>query len=429
LASFNVEKLFVSKIIQEQDMSEVIDIPSYFLDDADYRSAYEFIRTYYSEIGSVPTQRVFMADFQTAAGSPLKLVEVDEPWEDLRKRLNLQYIKGVLVENLDQFNNAFEDDRIDDAINFLGTTLAKVHTSIPNSRDVDVSQNGSERLQRYLERRNNPGTLVGVPTGFPTIDRATQGLQPGQLVTLTGLAKASKSTLAMKIAMSIQEAGYRVLYLTYEQTVEEQERRLDAYRAGFNDNLLNSGSIDHENWQKLQEAVQETAELPPMMISQDCATLSAISAKAEAFEADVVVIDGVYMLEDEKGEPKGSPAALTNIVSGLKNFAMNKDKCVLAVTQSTPARTKGETLNNDSIMGSRSFIQYSNVVIGIERTENSEMRKMKILLSRSCSPCEIVLLFNYDTGEFLEIEGFDLEDDLDQELIDEEYKQKFTGGF
>jgi hypothetical protein len=98
LASFNVEKLFVSKIIQEQDMSEVIDIPSYFLDDADYRSAYEFIRTYYSEIGSVPTQRVFMADFQTAAGSPLKLVEVDEPWEDLRKRLNLQYIKGVLLK-------------------------------------------------------------------------------------------------------------------------------------------------------------------------------------------------------------------------------------------------------------------------------------------------------------------------------------------
>jgi hypothetical protein len=108
-------------------------------------------------------------------------------------------------------------------------------------------------------------------------------------------------------------------------------------------------------------------------------------------------------------------------------MAMRRSICIVAVTQSTPARTKGETLNNDSIMGSRAFIQYSNTVIGIERTEDPKMRKMKILLSRSCAPCEIVLMFDYDTGQFVELEGFDLDDDIDQELMNEEYGTAFSG--
>lgn len=428
VATFNVEKLFVSKIIQDQDMTEVADVPPYFLNDPDYRKAFEFIRNYYAEIGSVPTQRVFMADFKTEEGKPLKLIEVDEPWEDVKRRIERQYVAGVLSEQMDLFSDAYDAGDIDAAVNILGVAASKAHTAIPNPRDEVVSETGEKRLERYLERKNNPGTLVGAPTGFPTIDRATQGLQPGQLVTVTGLAKASKSSLAMKIAMNIQESGLRVMYLTYEQTVDEQTRRLDAYRAGFNDNLLNSGKIDHDQWIALQEGIKRTEELPPMLISEDCMTVTSIGAKIDVFKPDVVIVDGVYMMEDERGEAKGTPLALANIVSGLKFLAMRRSICIVAVTQSTPARTKGETLNNDSIMGSRAFVQYSNVVIGIERTEETKMRKMKILLSRSCPPVEIVLLFDYDTGEFTELEGFDLDDDIDRELADED-ASVFSGGF
>jgi archaellum biogenesis ATPase FlaH len=420
--------MFVSKIIQDQDMKEVADVPPYFLNDENYRKAFEFIRNYYAEIGSVPTQRVFNMDFKTDNGKPLNLIQVDEPWEDIKKRVERQYIAGVLTENLEHFNKAYDDGDIDAAVNILGVTVSKAFSAIPNPRDEDVSTTGADRLERYLERKNNPGTLVGAPTGFPTIDRATQGFQPGQLITITGLAKASKSTLAMRIAMTMQEAGMRVLYLTYEQTVEEQTRRMDAYRAGINENLINSGQLDHDQWKALEESVHTTGALEPMMISEDCMTVTSIGAKIDVFKPDVVIVDGTYMMEDERGEAKGSPMALANIVSGLKFLAMRRSICVVAVTQSTPARTKGETLNNDSIMGSRAFVQYSNTVIGIERTEDTKMRKMKILMSRSCAPCEVVLLFDYDTGEFTELEGFDLDDDIDRELMDEN-ESAFSGGF
>lgn len=413
MKSLNVEKLLISKIIQERSLTEVADVPPYFFSDPDYRDALEYIRKEYSENGNVPTIREFKVDCPKIA-----LVEVPEEWGSLVKRLEHQYISAVLAENLDRFTDAFEEGNIEEAVNILGVTVSKAHTAIPNTRDVDVTKNGDKRLERYLERRNNPGTLVGIPTGFPTIDKATQGLQKGQLVTVTGLAKASKSTLAMLMAMAIQEAGHRVLYLTYEQTVEEQERRLDAYRAGINDNKLNSGVMTDEEWNRVKEAVHRTEDMTPMVISEDCMTVTAIGAKCDTEQPDVVIVDGTYMLEDENGQEKGTAAALANIVAGLKFLAMRRKICIVAVTQSTPARTKGETLNNDSIMGSRAFVQYSNVVIGIERTDDHGLRKLKVILSRSCSPCEVALLWDYDNGDFQELEGVELGSESDRELED-----------
>lgn len=414
MATFDINKIFISKILHERDITEVADIPSYFIDEGIYRDAFEYIRQYYAEHTQVPTIRVFQADCPKAV-----LVNADEPWSDIIKRVNEKYVNGIFNVEMSKVVGAYEAGDTDSAINFLGVLVSKVHTAVPNKRDVDVTQTGDERLARYQERRDNPGTLVGIPSGFPTIDRATQGFQEGQLVTVTGLTKASKSALAMLFAMSAQEHGKKVMYLTYEMTVDEQTNRLDAYRAGINDNKLNNGDLSSENMASLKKGIHVTENLPAMMISEDCMTVTAIGAKCDTFDPDIIIVDGTYMLEDEHGEAKGSPQALSNIVSGLKFLAMRRKICVIAVTQSTPARTKGETLNNDSIMGSRAFAQYSNVVIGIERTEDAKMRKLRIILSRSCAPCDTMLEFDFDTAVFQEIEGYDMDEELEKMLENE----------
>lgn len=419
--TFNVEKLVISKIIHTGSLKEVGDIQPFFFDNAKCREAFVGIREHFNEHGSVPTAREFRVDYPEV---PL-LKSVDEAWSSLTKRLTHQYLIGVLNENLDEVGKAMENGNAEEAINFLGMTLTKVHTSVVTSRDVDVTENGHERLERYLERRANPGKMIGIPTGFPTLDKATLGFQGGQLITLTGLAKASKSTAAMLFAMAAQEDGKKVLYCTYEMSVEEQERRLDAYRAGFNDNKLLSGRFDAEDEKKLKLGIEKTASLPKMIISQDCKTISALNAKVEQEDPDLIVIDGAYLMDDEYGEPPQSPQALTHIVKGLHNLAMARNKVVLAVTQSTPARTKGETLNTDSIMGSRAFVQYSYCVIGIERTEDVCVRRLKIIMGRSYAPCDVMIKFDYDTGDFQELEGWNDDEEYDGDEKDDDFDQYY----
>lgn len=417
MATLNVDKLFVSKLIQDGDSAPIKEVEPYFLFDPEYRKAYEYIRTYFAEHGTLPSLRVMQSDIPNAP-----IVKVTEPWEDIIKRIQEKYVHGIMTENLDLIEAHRLEGNTKEAINLLGVLASKVHTAIPNKRDVDVTKTGEERLARYLERRDNPGTLVGIPTGFPTIDRATQGLQKGQLITVTGLPKASKSVIAMLFAMAAQEAGMKVLYLTYEMTCDEQTNRLDAYRAGFNDNKLNSGDISTEDLKKLKEGLDYTASLPPIIIAEDVMTISAIGAQCDIHDPDIVIIDGMYMMEDEQGEAMGTPMALAHIVAGSKFLAMRRKICIVGITQSTPARTKGETLNNDSIMGSRAFIQYSNTVIGVERVPDDKlMRKLKIIMSRSCAPCEVMLQFDFDTAMFME------DPDYLAEAGDEDLEDMFRG--
>jgi hypothetical protein len=69
-------------------------------------------------------------------------------------------------------------------------------------------------------------------------------------------------------------------------------------------------------------------------------------------------------------------------------------------------------------MGSRSFAHYSKVVIGIERPEEDvDMRKIKILLSRSSPNVAFMADWDYDTATFQENAEF-LLGEGDQELAD-----------
>lgn len=417
------EKLLVSKIIQEHSFAEVADIQTHFFSPGAYREAFQYIKDYFADHGEVPAKRVISNDLPM-----LKLIEVDVPWSDLLKRVTDKYLISVVDGQLDKAAQAMEDGDLDGVVNLLGSLVGKIHNEVPTSRDVDVTQNGDERLAEYLDRKNNPQAIVGITSGFPSIDRATQGFRDGQLITLTGLPKSSKSVLAILFGMAAQEAGKKVLYITYEMTCEEIYERIDAYRAGINDMKLLSGNLTDEEYAKLRKAVHQSENLPAMIISQDCMTVSAVGAKIDLHKPDLVIIDGTYMMEDEEGYDKNTSFALANIVSGLKSMAMNRDKPIIAVTQSNPDRAKGGKLNEDSIAGSRAFIQYSNVVLGVERTDDMKVRKLKSIMVRRGVATECAVLMDFDNGRFEELEGVELDDDMDRELDDDE-ETEFSGNY
>jgi hypothetical protein len=70
-------------------------------------------------------------------------------------------------------------------------------------------------------------------------------------------------------------------------------------------------------------------------------------------------------------------------------------------------------------MGSRAFVQYSYCVIGIERTEDVCVRRLKIIMGRSYAPCDVMIKFDYDTGDFQELEGWNDEEDDDGDETDD----------
>ena len=65
----------------------------------------------------------------------------------------------------------------------------------------------------------------------------------------------------------------------------------------------------------------------------------------------------------------------------------------------------------------------------MERTEDVKVRKFKILMTRRGAPAETLVLMDFDNGVFTEIEGVELDDDFDRELMGDDDETEFAGNY
>jgi replicative DNA helicase len=190
---------------------------------------------------------------------------------------------------------------------------------------------------------------------------------------------------------------------------EEQEERIDSIMAGISHSRLRSGTLTKDEWTKLERSVKEIAALPPMTLSADASytsTLSGIAAKIDAVQPGIVFVDGVYMMQDEQGQPAGSPQALTNLTRGFKRLAMNRRLPINISTQvltSKMSKTKGITA--DSIGYSSSFQQDADNIIGVLPTEDENVQEISIVLSRNCPKLKVYVAWDWETGQFEELQS------------------------
>ena len=99
----------------------------------------------------------------------------------------------ILKQSFDESTNV--DDLIDDA-------QSKVYAAIQNNVKRDVQDIGSiiNSVLNNLEELQNTTGLSGVPSGYPTIDRITQGWQKSDLIILAARPSVGKTAFALNIA-------------------------------------------------------------------------------------------------------------------------------------------------------------------------------------------------------------------------------------
>lgn len=398
------EKLLISRIIQDRDLKEVADagISPAFFQDPDNRRVFHAIMRHKGTYGEVPSLTAIKTDFPT-----YKFVKVDDSMAYLLDQIRELHTLALLEQGLAESVDAHEANDSKAAMAALSKTLQAIASAVPNGRDTDLTVTGTERLARYLALKDLPDGLRGIPTGFATIDRATQGLQKEQLVTFVGPPKAGKSTLLLLAAMAAHLFGVKVLFIGFEMSNEEQEERYDSIRAGIAHARLRNGTLTKNEWAKLEKAIREIEQMPSFILSSDsmnATTLSGVEAKIDTHKPDIVIVDGIYMMQDELGEAQGSPQALTNLTRGFKRLAKNRQLPILISTQVLEWKmNKKKGITSDSIGYSSSFAQDSDVILGVEKTDDDSINKIKVVLARNCPPLETYCQWDWSTGKFEEL--------------------------
>lgn len=385
----------------------------------DDRTVWEFLVRHHAKFGEVPSAQLVRQNYPAYSvynvRDGLEAV-VDAVVKQHRKRSVVDLLQG----SVGQLNADPEDP--DAVLDFMRRGLAETDAETPTTNTTDLSQTGDERLARY-EQIAAGGGLMGLPTGFPTIDQATAGLQGGQLVTIVASPKTGKSQLALRIAHQIHRAGRTPFFQSFEMGNGEQEQRHDAMAAGISYDRLRRGILTAPEMKRFTDMLKSMDGQPPFILSDSSmgTTIGALSAQVAQHSPDVVFIDGVYLMIDEVTGEANTPQALTNITRGLKRFAQRIDRPVVITTQALLWKMKGNKVTAASIGYSSSYFQDSDVLLVLERPEDDfdGSRVLKVEESRHCGRVRADLVWDWDNAVFEESARDGHAEDDEEEGADE----------
>ena len=330
----NKEQLLLSKVIETRDLTKLFERnvnDSWFMDNED-RKVWSLLKSHFTKYGECPSLDVVTENFPT-----YKVVEAQDSIDYLLDEIVARRRKIATITMVGEAIDQLEKERDHEAalISLQRGIVKLEEEGLTTSTDIDITENPLALWDDYMFRKNNPG-LLGVPTGFPTIDKATNGLQNGQLIIIVAPPKTGKSTLALQIAQNIHLKGSTPMFQSFEMTNQEQLSRYVAMRARVSHTRYQSGSLTDEEESRVKaklRAISEMREKFWLVGALEGATVSAVASKIQILQPDVVFIDGMYLMIDENGEKPGSPQALTNITRSLKRLAQRVNKPVVISTQ------------------------------------------------------------------------------------------------
>lgn len=412
------EHLLISKIVQTGSVQEIIEsgLRAYHFDSS-FAEVYSWMLDYWREYSVVPTARVVKQKY-----GDLQLVNAEaEPFARLIDEIYDAYRRKHLILSVTAATPALNNNNTEEAARILSEGLQKASMEMAHLRDVDIIKNWEERIQRYKEMQETPNFLRGLPSGFNGLDRITAGFRPQQLVTFVGEAKKGKSLMTLIMANAAHMHGVSPLYVSFEMSIEEQEARLDALLANVSHTKILRGNLTLSELERIEKAIKIRKNMHPFYMTEDTASLTTVSAlagKIQQYRPGLVVVDGVYMMDDENGEPKNSPQALTNITRSLKRLAQRFDVPILCTTQVLSSKLnnkKSRAITADAIGYSSSFAQDSDLVLGVESDPDIDNQSIiRVVIARTAPKGEVHIKWDWERMDFTEV-GEDDQDHGDKD--------------
>ena len=251
----------------------------------------------------------------------------------------------------------------------LEDTLKVVQDEIHNVNKIGGKQNKYQVssmldfVDEAEERYNKRDEIQGLSTGFPSIDKLTMGLVPGELIIVAGPTSKGKTLLSMHIANNVAQIGGRVLFVTLEMTKAELTSRYMYVNGGKDTAAFSTAAAntvfqenDELDWKDIDGLIQ--------------------NAKYE-LDVDLVIIDHLHYFARDI---KNASEELGKITMTFKKNAI-RHKLPIILISHIRKLGKDEDLSGDSLRGSSLIAQDSDIVLLVNRDQ--ETNQMGVLIDKN----------------------------------------------
>lgn len=375
----------------------------------EYSEEYEFIMNHYNEYKNVPDKDTFLFQF-----NDFELIEVAESEEYLVNAIREEYLYSKSVPVVKTIAKLLKTDA-NEAVTYMIQAMKQLQ---PNYKvgGVDIIQQANDRLEAFIDRRDNQDNWF-FTTGFPELDDIVHGINRAEeLVLIFARINQGKSWILEKIVTHIWETGFNVGYISPEMGELSVGYRFDTLYKNFSNNGLMWGKKDFDEQayrdyiEELKKKTNKFIVATPVNDFNNKITISKLREFVKKHKLDVLAIDGITYLSDERGSKNDNKTtSLTNIAQDLKSLGMELKIPILLVIQANRNgaldKDSEELPELESIRDSDGPGQASTMVLAIKQSQDGVMTLQVKKQRNGRVGDKISYNWNPDIGEFISENG------------------------
>lgn len=189
-----------------------------------------------------------------------------------------------------------------------------------------------EKIQEAKHKEFN-----GVPSGFASIDKITQGWQAGDLVIIAARPSMGKTAFTLSMARNMAvDHNQAVAFFSLEMPSVQLVNRLIVSETEIDHITIKSGKLSDTEWEVLNDKVENLYNAPIYIDDSPSLSIFDLSAKCRRLKAkhklDIIMIDYLQLM---KAEVKGGnrEQEVSMISRSLKQLAKELELPVIALAQ------------------------------------------------------------------------------------------------
>lgn len=238
--------------------------------------------------------------------------------------------------------------------------------------DIRESSVVGDVIDRFQMIPADKDALRGIPTGFPFLNKITNGFQRSDLIVIAARPGSGKTSLAMNIVEAAAFQGNVCAVFSLEMPKIQIVQRLLCASAKVSMSSALSGKLTPADWKALVKTSEDLKKLSIIIDDSSRVTPAEILSKCRRIKAknggklDLVMIDYIQLMSSGYKQDENRTREIAHITGDLKIMAKELDVPVIALSQLR--RMVGEPQLSD-LRESGAIEQDADMVIFINRPD------------------------------------------------------------
>lgn len=394
-----------------------------------YKEEFEWIEDYVTMHGRTPSTGAFRAAFDEV---PLKKVDDVEYFCGLVRE---NHSSKVVTKGLHDIIAKIRSGDVSGAIKQLNSAAVAAEASlIGHNADGDIFRDYDDITNEVLSRKKKHKAtgFAGIPTGFPTLDELTSGIQPGWFVVITARAGVGKTRSLIRMACAAAFSGYTVQYDALEQNRPEIAMQVHSFTSSeFGHDVFKSLDLAQGNGfetgkylkflQDMRTKVQGKMHVADTR--RGPITQTTMCAQIERNKVDALFLDYLTLVDGIEDHQSAA-----NLSSALKRMAGRYNIPVITAAQINRTGASKSVQGLEDIGVSDRIGQDADLVINVQKFSKNVVT-MRVTKFRHGPDGQVFYLkFDPNMGVMEEItyeQAMDLKD-IDEEREERQKERKFV---